>query len=168
MVARKHAEAAGIDRQALAQAVLRREIGQRTFRREDAEILHGRGHIGIKGFHRGLVEAQIRLLVREDDQARGRGGFDGGNRVVTAALPLLGMEGGEKRMAFGMPAPPQVAGQFAQASNGLGKRGHGGKAMQRGRGGHGSFQNACQRGAARRGPQSPTRHGLVERLIVSL
>ena len=118
MVAGKDAQAAGIDGQAFAQAVFCGEIGQRLLRGQGTEVLRRLVHIGIEGRHGLIVQPQIALLVGHDDQPCPCGFFQRGDGVVVAAFPFLLIEGREQVMAFGVPAPPEVVGQLAQAADG--------------------------------------------------
>ena len=73
------------------------------------------GHVGVEGRHGLVVQAQVVLLVGHDDQPCPCGFFQCGDGIVVAALPFLFIEGREQMVAFGMPAPPEVVGQFPQA-----------------------------------------------------
>ena len=115
MVTGKDPQATGVDGQAFAQAVFCGKIGQRLLRGQGAEALRRFGHVGVEGRHGLVVQAQVVLLVGHDDQPCPCGFFQCGDGIVVAALPFLFIEGREQMVAFGMPAPPEVVGQFPQA-----------------------------------------------------
>ena len=121
VVAGKDAQTAGVDGQAFAQAVFCGKIGQRLLRGQGAEALRRLGHVGIEGRHGLVVQPQVTLLVGHDDQPCPGGFFQRGDGVVVAAFPLLFIEGREQVMTFGVPAPPEVVGQLAQAADGRGQ-----------------------------------------------
>ena len=168
MIAGQDAEPARINRQALAQAVLRREIGRRALRRQRAEVLCGNAHVGVKGLHCGLIQPQVGLVMRHDEQTGLGRLFDDRHGIVSAAFPLRRIERGKQLMAFGMPAPPQVMGQLAQPPDGLRQRGDGGKGVQGRRRGHRRLKHPRQGCAARRVTKRPTLHGLVQGLRIRL
>ena len=168
VIAGQDAEPARINRQALAQAVLRREIGRRALRRQRAEVLCGNAHVGVKGLHCGLIQPQVGLVMRHDEQTGLGRLFDDRHGIVSAAFPLRRIERGKQLMAFGMPAPPQVMGQLAQPPDGLRQRGDGGKGVQGRRRGHRRLKHPRQGCAARRVTKRPTLHGLVQGLRIRL
>ena len=133
MVAGEHAETAGIDGQGLVQAVFRGEVGDGRLGRDRALRVHGTGHVLIEIPERVLIEGKVGGVGDEIRDGFVRGFLKAGERVVSGAFPDLGIEAYEERPARGMPAPPEVVSEFAQASERAREPRQGREAVQEGR-----------------------------------
>ena len=147
VVAGKDAQTAGIKLQTFMQAVFGGEVGDGPFGRNDGGAVFQRvgderlRHVGVEVFtdllqtgHEGDVGGKVAQAVR-------RRAFHHGDGIVAAFLPQVGIHALEKRHRFGLPAPPDVVGEVAQAAQFGGKFRHGVQRAQEGNGRrtHGEF-----------------------------
>jgi hypothetical protein len=117
VVAREHAQAAGVDGQRLVEAELGREVG------------HGPGQDGAGVGHApalaarevalepavGLVDAGLDLqVVHPAVDLFGGHALQQGHGVVVDEAPDLGVESPEDGADVGLPGPPEVLGQLAE------------------------------------------------------
>ena len=103
IVAGEHAEAAGVDFQSVAQAVLHREI---TYRRHI--LAHGHLHVGLEvGIY--FVNTCKKLFVLEDFlKALEAQLLQKHHGILADGTPEIGVEVAEERFALAVPYPPEV------------------------------------------------------------
>ena len=118
VIARQHAEAAGVDRQRLVQREFRGEI------RDAAAVEHRLAFLPPRVRLRArLVEAEQGLIVGAQERRIGGGSrqlnagdaLEHANRVVRGRAPQLVVEAAEHLAGLLVPTPPQVDGEFVQA-----------------------------------------------------
>ena len=167
VIPRQHAQAAGVDGQAFRETVFRGKIGQGLCPAQGTIVRPRRVHVGVKGLQRGVVQTQVGRIGGQCFQSRSGCLVDGRHGIVMAVMPFFGVQFRKEGMTFGMPAPPEIAGQLAQAGYGLGQaRGHG-KGVQIGRGGHGRRQHTGE-GAAILGAAGSASAGLGQGHVIRL
>ena len=130
VVAGQHPEAAGVLRERLGDAELGGEVGHRPQRRVAAleppgaldvllglavDLVHERQEARI--FHHGVQPVPPHRPEEPDG-------------VVVGLLPALGVEPAEEVAGTVVPGPAQVVGDVVQGSQGLGKPGPDGEALQ--------------------------------------
>ena len=127
VVAGQHAEAAGVDRQRLVQRELGREVGNRP--RVARPPAH-RATTSVADLRVASRPAIDRVVQLQEDRVVGGLLQDVGaehpqhpRRVVRRGPPHRQVEAAEQGTRFGMPAPPHVGGEFAEAVDAAGKRG---------------------------------------------
>ena len=114
VVARKHAQAAGVDRHRLVDAELQREIGHRL-RAEHAGVGSAPrrrfAHVFLQPAI-GLIDAAVEhQFGRPHLQPLGRELREQGDGVVVELPPADGVEVAEEVDDLGVPTPPQISGQ---------------------------------------------------------
>ena len=115
MVAGQHAEPAGVDPEALVEAVLGAEVGDRALERRRVlamePVVAAVGEVGVEvGDHRLVLDQEV--LVVEQGPPVDRPLQDG-HRVAVAG-PGRRVDPVEQDLRPGVPAPPQVVGQPAE------------------------------------------------------
>ena len=107
IVAGEHAEAAGVDFQRVAQAVLHREVG------DGGDVgAHRLGHILLE-HPVDMVDAGQKLLVGQDFFKTLCGKLlEHHDGVFARRAPEVGVKVAEQGFAFAVPYPPQVLGEF--------------------------------------------------------
>ncbi len=117
MVARQHAEAAGVDRQRLVQAELRRKIGDGGAA-EHVRVAIGPGRLGPEvGLHLmpRLVDADVQAALGRDGlQPLGRGLGEERHRVVADGAPQGRVDVPEQARDTRLPAPPEIARELVE------------------------------------------------------
>ena len=129
VVAGEGAEAAGVDGQALVEAVFRRKVGDRLrpFHAVERPDLRGGGlvaHVVVELLEDLAVEAHVAGVFRGLQEPLGGDGLQHPDGIVAHPRPELGVQGGEEFAGAGIPGPPEVVGEFPEPGDLRGEVGH--------------------------------------------
>ena len=128
VIAGEHAEAAGVDRQRLVQRELGGEVGDRLAVQVRALALAPRVVRGARGVEPG-DRCDRSWPATRDRRWRGqrvrRDQLQHPHRVVRGLPPQRIVETAEDAPRVGVPAPPEVVGEFVEAMDAIGQFAHG-------------------------------------------
>ena len=120
MITGEHAKAAGIDRQRLVDGELRREIRDRSLRRnggvEAGDRLRRRRYRGAEAREQILRPSAVVRIDVELGEAGGERLVEQLPRIMSAGFPEAAGNVAEHLGAVELPAPPVVAGELAEVA----------------------------------------------------
>ena len=118
MIAGKHAQAAGVDRHAVQQAVFHGEVGHQHVRLSRALG----GHVGVQSFAGAAVQRQVARIPRGSFQRFLRNAPQHHDRVVIRCFPDDRVQPAEDCALRVMPAPHQIQAELGQPAERRGNR----------------------------------------------
>ena len=72
-------------------------------------------HVGVEGGHHAVIAFQVIAVVGGRIEQGTLHFLQEGHRVVVGLIPQRAVDAREQSLRFGVPDPPQIAGQLSQA-----------------------------------------------------
>jgi len=116
VVAREDAQSAGVDRQALVNPELHREVGDAVGSEFRVRLLEPAltRHVGVERLEHAVHFGQIGVIVGRLIQALLRDVGQELNRIPGHLVPEVGVQPPKQLLGFAVPTPVQVVGKFSQ------------------------------------------------------